>query len=156
MDDVRVSQRDVTHELGTTLMAEQKDAGPIAPENGVLHGDSLNIAVCALKVEALKGYTVIVAAHEAIGNQHVLRVAWINSVIVLYPRVAKLHISDCYPLTVPRYDSPMGGASQCDTIYFNVGTVANRNQVTHRAFSPLPVRMTIRTSASFSICSKSW
>ena len=139
VDNVEIPERHVAHERGTAFMSEQEDAGPVAPENRVLHRDSFNVAVWPAEVEPLKGDTIVIAPDEAIGNQHILGVARVNAVIVLDTGVAELHIPDSYPLTVLRYDGPMGRAAQRDATHFNVGAVANRNQITHWACAPLPV-----------------
>jgi hypothetical protein len=63
---------------------EQEDSSPVAPESGVLNRNSFNVTILTSKVEPFKGNTIIIAPDEAIGYQNILRIAWINAVIVLY------------------------------------------------------------------------
>ena len=45
VDDVQVAQRDLPHEGGAAFVAEQEDAGAVAPEHRVLDRDPLDVAV---------------------------------------------------------------------------------------------------------------
>jgi len=139
VDNVEIPEGHVAHERGTTLVSEQEDAGPVAPENRVLHRNSFNVAVRRAEVEPFKGNAIVIAPNEAIGNQHILGVAWVDAIIVLDAGVAELHIPDSNSLTVPGHDGPVGRAAQRDVTHFDVGAVANRNQIAHRAFAPPPV-----------------
>ena len=72
MNDVEVAQRDVAHERRAALVAQQEDAGAIAPQDGVLHNDAFDIALGPAQLQTLHGDAVVVRADEAIGDQHVL------------------------------------------------------------------------------------
>jgi hypothetical protein len=67
-----------------------------------------NVAVWRTKIESLKSNTIIIAPDEAVSDQHILGIAWIDAIIVLNAGITKLHIPDCYLLAVLRYDGPMG------------------------------------------------
>jgi len=72
MNDVKVPQRYVAHVGRPALVPEQEDAGPVAPEDGILDCDPFDVAVGAAQVEPLERDAIIVAADEAVCDQHFL------------------------------------------------------------------------------------
>ena len=80
---IEVTECHVAHELGPALVPEQKDTGSVAPENRVLDGDSLDVAVGRAEIEALERHAIVVAADKTIGDEDILRVARVYSVVVL-------------------------------------------------------------------------
>ena len=137
---VEVAQLNIAHVRGSALVAEEEDAGAVAPENRVLDRDSLDVAVFAAEVEALEGDAIVVAADEAIGYQDILGVAGIYAVVVLDAGVAELDVADRHAPTALGHYGPMRRAAKRDAADFDVGAVANRDQVADGALSPLPVR----------------
>ena len=137
---VEVAQLNISHVCGSAFVAEEEDAGSVAPEDRVLDRDSLDVAVFAAEIEALEGDAIVVAADEAIGNQDILRVSWIYAIIVLDSGIAELDVANGHAPTVLRHYGPMRRAAERNAADFDVGAVANCNQVADRALSPLEVR----------------
>ena len=137
--DVEIPQRDVAHEGGTALVPEQEDAGAVAPEDRIFHGDPLHVAVRSLEIETLQRDAVVVAPDEAVGNQHILGVARVDAVVVLDAGVAQLDVSDRHVPAALGDDGPVRGAAQRDVANLDVAAVANRDQIAHRALAPLPI-----------------
>ena len=105
----------------------------------VLDGDPLDVVVGPAEVEPLQGHAVVVAADEAVGDQHVLRVAGIDAVVVLHAGAADLDVADGHVPAVPRHDRPVRRAADGDARDLDVRAVANRDQVADGPFAPLPV-----------------
>src|ERR1035437_5268849 len=120
-------------------MAQQEDAGAIAPEDAVLVGQSLNMIVRRVQLQALHGDAVVVTADETIGDQHVLGVARIDAVIVLHARAADLHVAHGYVAAVAGNEGPMRCAADGDAAHLDVGA-ATGNYKRRGAFAPLPIR----------------
>ena len=66
----------------------------------------------AVEVQALQGHAVVVAADEAIGDEHVLRVARVDAVVVLHAPAAELHVADRDVPAVARDDGPVRRAAE--------------------------------------------
>ena len=139
VNDLQVAQRDVAHEGGAALVAQQEDAGAVAPQRAVLYDDVLHVVVRAPQVQPLHGDTVVVGPDKAIRDQHILRVAGVDPVVVLHPPAAQLHIAHGHIPAGVRHDGPMGRTPDRDPAHLDVCPGDADGEVV-RPLAPLIIR----------------
>ena len=95
MHDVAIVVVQVLDGRRLRFVGEEEDAGPVAPENAVPHGDAAHGSIGPVEVpQSLERDAVVVGADEAIVDEHVLRVAGIDAIVVLHPAAQDLDVAD--------------------------------------------------------------
>src|ERR1051326_8314627 len=135
MDNFQVAQCDLAHEWGPAFVAQKKDACAITPQRAILDSDALDIAG---RVQSLESHTIIIGSNEAIGNEHVLRVAGIDAIIILHSGAAQLHVANNYLPAIAWHDGPVPGSTNRNAADFDVGA-ADRHHKRCWALGPFPV-----------------